>query len=352
MRNKYIGQIKKTCVFLSVLLVAVCFLLGSSYSNFIYKIDNQRAVEMIVSGLDYKDKINNEEKNILEIKPGMNIFNIEIESLNKVDSYFKFLTNKEIDVFYINEKLEGLIKEEEIDSFYYVASGYINNKLSDVIIPDKYKEIENSFNRFSTIKLSDNNSIFKVLSFNDSKLEIILNDSIVSSKIKGARGYIDYNETLNNLLLEFGNYNIRNVSLSDIKEYTNNTLISFSEKNIIKDYNFYIPYQNEDYYIKDNKVLSSEVKINNKIDSIYDEVFFNSDYTLNDTYSKENDNDLEWGIISIKEGKVMTSKLYDSNNNEYETNIILKPIIVFTNNIKVEYDNENNLFVLKGEAYE
>ena len=364
MKDKYIRTIKRSFIILGVLLVAVCFLLGSSYSNFVYSLNNHRAVEMIVSGLNYKVKINNEEKNILEIKPGMNIFNIEIESLNKVDSYFKFLVNKDIDAFYVDEKLEGLIKEnekknyflvvfnnssEEVISYYDVASGYINNELSDVIVPDKYKEIDNSFTRFSNIKLSDNNSNFKVLDFNGSKLEIIIDEPIVSNSIRGASGYIDYDETLNNLLLSFGNYNIRNVSLLDIERYTGNKLITFNEKEVFKDYYFYIPYKNERYYINDNKVLSSELKINNKIDSVFDEVFFNGDYTLSNTYSKENTNDIEWGVISIKEGKVMTSKLYDSNNHEYETSIILKPIIVFTNNVKIKYDKDNSVFIVKGE---
>ena len=366
MGNKYIRLIKKSCIFLSILLVAVCFLLGSSYSNFVYKLDNHRAVEMIVSGLDYKVKINNEEINNLEIKPGLNIFNVEIKSVNEVDSYFKFLINKDIDAFYVDEKPEGIIKENEIKSFnivvfnnndkeitsyYDVASGYINNKLSDIIIPNNYKEIENNFNVFSSVKLSNNDSIFKLLSFNHSKLEIILEKSIYVNKIKGARGYIDWEETLNNELKTYSNYNIRNVSLDDIRSYTGNNLISFKEKEVLNTNYFFIPFKNENYYIVDTKVLSNEIIVNNKTTSKYDEVFFNCDYTLTDTYSKENVNDVEWGVISIKEGNVVTSKLYDSNNREYEQTVYIKPIISFTNSVKIEFDKEKNLFII-GDVYE
>ena len=194
MKNKYINIIKWSFVFLTVLLIVVCFLLGSSYSNFVYNSNNHRAVEMIVSKLDYKVKVNNEEVSTINLKPGVNLLNIEIESLNEVDTYFKFLVEDDISIFYLDDFLEGMISSNEKKQYrvvalndsnenkqmkFYVASGYINNKLNDIIIPNNYKEISIKFNILSNFKFNDNNDFsWKLLNIDENYIELISNESI------------------------------------------------------------------------------------------------------------------------------------------------------------------------------
>ncbi len=363
MKNKYINIIKWSFVILTVLLIVVCFLLSSSYSNFVYNSDNHRAVEMIVSKLNYKIKINGSETENISVKPGINVLNIEIESLNNVDSYFKFLVEKNINIFYLDDFLEGLLQKNESKSFrvvvfnnsgeevnynYYIASGYVNNKLSDVIVPDNYKEIALKFSPLNTFKFSYNDLTFKVLDIkNDNTIDLISVESIVTDKVlKGAKDYINYEEELNNALESTINIpNVRNVSVQDIEKYTDSKLVNVSDKVYSKSDNFFIPFNNENNYIVDNNYQTHEITINNKTkDSIYDEVFFNTDYNLSDSYSKLYNDYLEWGIMSVENNNIVTHRLYDFNNNENTITLTVKLIVTLPSDTKINYDVINDIY--------
>ncbi len=365
MKNKYINIIKWSFVFLTVLLIVVCFLLGSSYSNFVYNSNNHRAVEMIVSKLDYKVKVNNEEVSTINLKPGVNLLNIEIESLNEVDTYFKFLVEDDISIFYLDDFLEGMISSNEKKQYrvvalndsnenkqinYYVASGYINNKLNDIIIPNNYKEISIKFSVLSNFKFNDNNDFsWKLLNIDENYIELISNESIITNyKIEGASGYLNYDEILRTLLSDISkNYSIRSVGIEDIEKYTNQKLVDIKAKNFERDDNFYIPYRNEDNYILNNNYLTNEIIINDKVnESIYDEVFYNTNYHLKNTYSKLYDNYIEWGVLSVENGNIKTNRLYDFNNNENNFDLVLKPIIIVPNSKLVKYDIQSDRFII------
>ena len=361
MKNKYINMIKWSFVILIVLLMVVCFLLGSSYSNFVYNSNNHRAVEMIVSKLNYKVRINEEEKSYLDIKPGINLFNIEIESLNKVESYFKFLVENKIEVFYIDDFLEGLINSEEKKSFriivfntndsnikcnYFIASGYANNKLDDIEIPDNYKEVAIKFSVFNRFKYKDSSLDYKLLSINDNNtLDIISMEAIESNNlITGSLGYLNLEEELNT------NVNIPNtriVTISDIEKYTNQSIVEINAKDYKRDIVFYIPYKNDYNYILNGSVKTSEIIIKEPTKSVYDEVFYNTNYLLNNSYSKLYNDYIEWGVFSIENGKLKTNRLYDFNNNESSVPIRIKTITTLTSDSKIEYDYSNDLFLVK-----
>ena len=81
MKSRYIKFFKKELVFLLVLLIVVCISFGITYANFIYNSEGKRAVEMFAGALSYNIKINGEYKNNIDLIPGSQIVNIDIESL-------------------------------------------------------------------------------------------------------------------------------------------------------------------------------------------------------------------------------------------------------------------------------
>ena len=143
------------------------------------------------------------------------------------------------------------------------------------------------------------------------------------------------------------NYSIRNVGIEDIEKYTNQKLVDIKAKNFERDDNFYIPYRNEDNYILNNNYLTNEIIINDKVnESIYDEVFYNTNYHLKNTYSKLYDNYIEWGVLSVENGNIKTNRLYDFNNNENNFDLVLKPIIIVPNSKLVKYDIQSDRFII------
>lgn len=163
MKNrKYIKIIRNRIIMLTAFLILVCISFSTSYSNFIYKSSNHRAVEMMVNKLDYEFKINNVYTNELSIKPGNIVVEAEIMSLNEVETKYKltYKNDNNIHIFYLDDIPSGSINPSETKKYklfisntsdklikvkFDVACGYANNSLDDVIITEGYKEIKNSF---------------------------------------------------------------------------------------------------------------------------------------------------------------------------------------------------------------
>ena len=358
MRERYISVFKKIFVIISLLLVIVCFLLGSSYSNFIYSSNNHRAVEMIVNELNYKVIINNTENDVVKVKPGINIYSVEIDSLNNTDTYFKLLaSSSELNYFYLDNSTSGLIKsndkyytnilisndsEETIDCKLIIGSGFINNTVDDIVIPSGYKEIKNKLSILDNIKFDSYD--FKILDINnDGSMNIMYNNTVnTNQKLIGRDGYNNSNDiissTINNMFNNSKILELRNVSIEDIEKYTNNKIVS----KINKQYNSQTDFFTSIDTLPTNSIVINETVINNNLsDSIYNEVFLNMNYILSNTFSRIEDNILYWGILCVNNNKIEYANLYNSNNENYEKNIYLRPIIKLSNKINIRYEQGN-----------
>ena len=420
MKAKYMKFFKRNIIVLVILLIVVFFSFGISYSNFVYNSIDHRAVEMHINKLKYNIKINDENTNNIVLTPGNNTLIINIESLNEVKTYFKLLTlnNDNIDIYYYENEPYGMINEngnitikllttnktnENITCELLVSSGYINNTLDDINIPDNYIEIKNKINigdnieykidetkryNYNDLELLPIKSNYRILNINDNgTLDIISNEPINLSNqliFKGSNGYNNIIYLLNNISssLYSSNYsiNIRNLNLDDIEKYTNKTLVNYNE--IIKTYNenIYIPslyeqeknsiinnihvlgnidrsenntYINSNYKIVNSITLNEMEKIN-KIDSntfikpIYYELFIEKNnkyynpYYLLTRYAQANENNVSFGIFSINNNEINKCDLYDTDNNEYDINLMIRPIITLSNNTKINYDSDSN----------
>ena len=153
MKNKYIVFFKGSMVILLILLIVVGFSFGVSFSSFVYSSSDHRAVEMKVGSLNYKLLIEDNETNTITLKPGYNIINIKIESLNKVDSYYKIVLDNNLNTYYYNSLKDEIINKNEVKEKtilifnnkneneivnFKIEGGYITNRIEDV----KVKEAE------------------------------------------------------------------------------------------------------------------------------------------------------------------------------------------------------------------
>ena len=86
------------------------------------------------------------------------------------------------------------------------------------------------------------------------------------------------------------------------------------------------------------------------INPIYYELFIenNSDYYnpyyLLTRYAFANESNVSFGIFSINNNEINKSNLYDTDNNDYEVNLMIRPIITLKNDIKITYDNSSNVW--------
>ena len=432
MKERYIKFFKKNVVVLVILLIVVCFSFGISYSNFVYNSNNHRAVEMHINKLKYNIKINNTLTNKIDIPSGNSVVNIEIESLNNVDTYFKLLTLKSdyLDIYYLDQKPNDKINSNNknvvklfvsnktnnnVSCEFLVSGGYINNSIDDILIPNNYQEIINkisvgdnfeykiddktynlNYDFLDNIELHTINNGFRILNVNDDgSIDLISNESVSinSLKFKGAKSYNNIIYILNTILNELYSskysVNVRNININDINKYMKSNLEIYS--NNIKTYtnqnNIYIPslYENEIGSIINNQHLNGKIdksennsfidsnykiantitlkemnKLNNIVEdnfksSIYYELFIEKNnkyynpYYISTRYSDTSEDNILFGIFGIKNNELYKSNLYDSNNNEYESSLFVRPIIRISNkvNLYLEHDvfkiNENNM---------
>ena len=425
MKERYIKFFKKNVVVLVILLIVVCFSFGISYSNFVYNSNNHRAVEMHINKLKYNIKINNTLTNKIDIPSGNSVVNIEIESLNNVDTYFKLLTLKSdyLDIYYLDQKPNDKINSNNknvvklfvsnktnnnVSCEFLVSGGYINNSIDDILIPNNYQEIINkisvgdnfeykiddktynlNYDFLDNIELHTINNGFRILNVNDDgSIDLISNESVSinSLKFKGAKSYNNIIYILNTILNELYSskysVNVRNININDINKYMKSNLEIYS--NNIKTYtnqnNIYIPslYENEIGSIINNQHLNGKIdksennsfidsnykiantitlkemnKLNNIVEdnfksSIYYELFIEKNnkyynpYYISTRYSDTSEDNILFGIFGIKNNELYKSNLYDSNNNEYESSLFVRPIIRISNKVNLYIDK--NIF--------
>ncbi|MBQ4262624.1 MAG: hypothetical protein IJB83_00065 [Bacilli bacterium] len=154
----YFKSKSKKYLLATILLLILSPILGLTYSSFIFSSDNYRASEMYIGSLMYSIKIDGVATSTVSVPSGSSEYTIEVTSLNTVDSFYKLVYEK-------NDNISVLYKEENdvpngsisntktivlqitnnsssnILVNFDVASGYINNGLEQVIIPEGFKEI-------------------------------------------------------------------------------------------------------------------------------------------------------------------------------------------------------------------
>lgn len=308
--RRYIKVIRNRIILLTAFLILVCISFSTSYSNFIYKSSNHRAVEMYVNKLDYELKINDSYTDNISIKPGNTIINVNISSLNDVETNFKLLfnDNKDINIFYLGDKPSGSIRSGEVKTYklfmsnisdklinvkFELSSGYINNPLDDIDISEGYKEINDTLllgdyvnyiptNTNSNYVLSKNlsgyskdqtinkkTSKWRILDINnDGSINIISENSItIDNKnnliyLSGSAGYNNGVYLLNDICNQlYGSYNApaRNLNINDIEKSLSN-IWSYKEYYNPQTENGYIKYDNNTYTPKQylNNIAKSE----------------------------------------------------------------------------------------------
>ncbi len=295
MKEKYIKFLKKNVVVLVILLIVVCFSFGISYSNFIYNSNNHRAVEMHIDKLNYSIKINNTNTNEITVSPGNSLIELEIESLNKINTFYKlfYLENTNLNLYIYENNTDGTIdgnskikiklfisnnSSDSINCKFLVVGGYINNTLDDIKTPLNYKEIKDKISvgdyfeykidenkkynlqkeftqNNSDLELSAIKTNYRILNINnDGTIDLIAEEAILLSNnmlLGGSNGYNNavyiLNDICNSLYSTKYSTNARNLNLDDIHKYTTTKLIEYNDN--IKTYNMdsiYIPTIYED----------------------------------------------------------------------------------------------------------
>ena len=318
MRDRYLGVFKRSMVLLSILFVIVCFSFGVSYSNFIFSSTEHRAVEMHIDKLLYAIKINNEPTSELDVKPGISVYTIEIESLNKISSYYKLITEKnDLNIYYLanntNNKIDGYGKNttrlvifnntnSNIKTKFLINGGYINNKIDDISVNSGFREItqlnigeyityntNNSYNLDNDYSseedsiINTNNSLYRILSVNDDNtIDIISVNSVLLNNLtfNGANGYNNFAYIVNDICNKvFSNNNtvyVKNVNINELEKYTSTKIVNYDniksinkllyipkileyEKNVIIDGNTNETYSNDELLLIDKLNASKPI---------------------------------------------------------------------------------------------
>ena len=187
---KYLSQILKTYsnkyLLVSLLIVLLCPVLVFSYSSFIETSNKYKSNEMMIGNLLYSMKINGISTSSINCAPGETEAVIEITTLSDMETKYKLVypTTEGISVVYASDENEpafgGILATRKISIMinnttgsnvtinFGVTGGYNHNDLSDVIIPDGYSEIANSYIKYDYetialfvdgVRLADNESL-------------------------------------------------------------------------------------------------------------------------------------------------------------------------------------------------
>lgn len=363
MKNKYVKYFKGTMVFLLILLIVVGFSFGVTFSSFVYSSNDHRAVEMYANKLNYKIYLNNEETDIVILKPGNNLIRVKIESLNKVDSYYKLVINSELNSFYYNSKIEDSLNKfdsveylinifndsnENNNVTFNVEGGYITNTIDDVIIGNGYYEIKDSINTGDEFILD--NQKYKLLGINeDGSIELIgdvIENNLTFSGSEGFNNIINrLNQNINDTISNDMIVEKRNVSLNDLFKYINKDVVKYVSLPAKRKENndIYIPSSltslaTEESFAITPLFSSPRIDIDNELFKSSDNYsLFESSipYYLVTNYNESNGEDIEYGIFEVG-NEINKLKLYDWNNNSFEVGSNVRPFIKLSYKINLK----------------
>ena len=373
MINKYINILKKSIIFLLIVLIIVSYSFGMTYSNFVYNSESHRAVEMFTSKLKYSVNINGQETTEYSLKPGNNLLRINIKSLNEIESYYKLAYKCDnVLVSYFEKEETNIIKSNENIQLNIVAfnksnnntlvtfdvfGGYITNGYKDVMVDGGFNEIKDNISIGTTIIV--NNESYKLLGFSEDGSYELLSDFMIEKTLNGARGYNKAVSTLNNLNAPLSSVIYRSIRLNDIMKYTKNNLLENNSSNYYSDAYYPSLWAEEDSVINNvkndhpllredemdmivNSKYSSSITVKglkiNSMDFIndkYKELFLGSNYLLATRYANAFEDHASWGVFALNDNSIELKELYDSLNNEYEVsgNIRVYAVIKSSENL-------------------
>lgn len=295
-------------------------------------------------------------------------------------------------------------KEETI--VFEVESGYITNTLDDIVASNneseikekinigdyiEYKPIETSltlekdYTGSNNIELETINTNWQILDINDSaEITLISKEPINKIALKGSLGYNNGVYLLNDLCYKLYSSNdskyVRNLNIEDIEKYLDTDVWNYDIQSNYKTYknNLYYPtiWSKEKNVIIDNTningtlnksesvepskltsyketTLSLTTKNNYWTSSLIENNFKNKEIykllikneLLSTRYTSTEEDNIEWGIIGVKDSSVIKNNLYSSDNVNREIVGYLRPIITLKDNVIINY--KNNLLIIE-----
>ena len=307
------------------------------------------------------------------------------------------ISNNEIN----NIKLFVINKSDSEETLIFdVQRGYITNTLDDIVktndeseIKDKinigdyieYRPIETiltlekDYSGSNNIKLETINTNWQILDINDkAEITLISEEPINNVSLKGSLGYNNGVYLLNDLCYKLYSSNdskyVRNLNIEDIEKYLDTDVWNYDIQSNYKTYisNLYYPtiWSKEKNVIIDNTningtlnksesvelsklnsyketTLSLTTKNNYWSSSLIENNFKDKEMykllikneLLSTRYTSTEEDNIEWGLIGIKDSSVIKNKLYSSDNVNKEITGYLRPIITLKDSVILNYKN-------------
>lgn len=307
------------------------------------------------------------------------------------------ISNNEIN----NIKLFVINKSDSEETLIFdVQSGYITNTLDDIVKPNDESEIkdkinigdyieyrpietiltlEKDYSGSNNIKLETINTNWQILDINDkAEITLISEEPINNVNLKGSLGYNNGVYLLNDLCYKLYSSNdskyVRNLNIEDIEKYLDTDVWNYDIQSNYKTYisNLYYPtiWSKEKNVIIDNTningtlnksesvelsklnsyketTLSLTTKNNYWSSSLIENNFKDKEMykllikneLLSTRYTSTEEDNIEWGLIGIKDSSVIKNKLYSSDNVNKEITGYLRPIITLKDSVILNYKN-------------
>ena len=307
------------------------------------------------------------------------------------------ISNNEIN----NIKLFVINKSDSEETLIFdVQSGYITNTLDDIVKPNDESEIkdkinigdyieyrpietiltlEKDYSGSNNIKLETINTNWQILDINDkAEITLISEEPINNVSLKGSLGYNNGVYLLNDLCYKLYSSNDskydRNLNIEDIEKYLETDVWNYDIQSNYKTYisNLYYPtiWSKEKNVIIDNTningtlnksesvelsklnsyketTLSLTTKNNYWSSSLIENNFKDKEMykllikneLLSTRYTSTEEDNIEWGLIGIKDSSVIKNKLYSSDNVNKEITGYLRPIITLKDSVILNYKN-------------
>lgn len=158
---KILNSLSKKYIMVSVLMIIMCTVLSTTYSNFIYNSQDYRASEMYIGGFLYTLRTDDNLSGLYEVKPGKSEVTVDVSSYSSINFYYKlaYSNNENIQIKYKsnNDLPYGSISangskritldinntsnvNQEFELIIF--SGYPYLGLDDIILDDNYTIID------------------------------------------------------------------------------------------------------------------------------------------------------------------------------------------------------------------
>lgn len=307
------------------------------------------------------------------------------------------ISNNEIN----NIKLFVINKNDSEETLIFdVQSGYITNTLDDIVKPNDESEIKDKINigdyieyrpiettltlekdyaGSNSIKLETINTNWQILDINDkAEIKLISEGPINKINLKGSLGYNNGVYLLNDLCYKLYSSNdskyVRNLNIEDIEKYLDTDVWNYDIQSNYKTYksNLYYPtiWSKEKNVIIDNTNINGTLNKSESIElsklTLYKETTLSlttknnywsssliennfkdkemyklliKNELLSTRYTSTEEDNIEWGLIGIKDSSVIKNKLYSSDNVNKEITGYLRPIITLKDSVILNYKN-------------